>query len=139
MAFEGPVADRLAIRERIDAYGDAVTRYDADDWVANWDEDAVWALRGREIAGREAIGAAWREAVAAYRFVAFASFVGAITVTGDRASARVNTLEHLVPVSGNPRRQHGLYEDELVRRGDLWLFARRSFMPLHVEETTALS
>ena len=46
MAYEGPIEDRLAIRERIEAYSDAVFRHDADAWIANWCEDAVWSLPG---------------------------------------------------------------------------------------------
>ena len=36
MAFKGSVEDRLAIRERVDAYCDAVFRRNADDWIACW-------------------------------------------------------------------------------------------------------
>ena len=36
--FDGPLEDRMAIRERIEAYSDAVFRKDADAWIANWRE-----------------------------------------------------------------------------------------------------
>jgi len=39
MAFTGPFEDRLAIRELVDSYGDAVARNDAQAWGANWAED----------------------------------------------------------------------------------------------------
>ena len=42
MPFTGPAEDRLAIRELVDSYGDAVYRHDAQAWGANWAEDAVW-------------------------------------------------------------------------------------------------
>ncbi|MFN7174902.1 MAG: nuclear transport factor 2 family protein, partial [Thermaurantiacus tibetensis] len=44
--FTGELADRLAIRERIEAYNDAVFRRDAEDWAACWAEDAVWEVAG---------------------------------------------------------------------------------------------
>ena len=44
MPFTGPFEDRLAIHELVASYGDAVTRRDADAWIANWSEDCVWKL-----------------------------------------------------------------------------------------------
>jgi len=34
MPFTGPTDDRLAIHELVASYGDAVTRRDADAWIA---------------------------------------------------------------------------------------------------------
>lgn len=34
MPFTGPFEDRLAIRELIESYGDAVTQRDVDAWAA---------------------------------------------------------------------------------------------------------
>jgi uncharacterized protein (TIGR02246 family) len=133
MSFAGPIADRLAIRELFDRYGDAVIRHDAEGWTALWAEDAVWALRGREIAGRAAIGAAWSTAMAAYSFVSFSTFPAMMRISGDHATTRANTLEFLTPLNGPSVRQHGRYEDELIRAADGgWMFARRAFTPLHV-------
>ena len=127
MPFEGPGEDRLAIRELVDAYGDAVCQRDADAWVGTWAPDGVWLLRGKTITGHAALRAAWLTAMAAYRYVSFAGRPGAIQVDGDAASLRVQTTEWLVPVAGRPRLQLGTYEDRLVRlRGD-WRFAQRSF------------
>ena len=36
MAFEGPIEDRLAIRELIENYADAVFQRDEERWAANW-------------------------------------------------------------------------------------------------------
>jgi len=61
MPFTGPFEDRLAIHELVASYGDAVTRRDADAWIANWAEDCVWklpAIPGMErIEGKAAIRA----------------------------------------------------------------------------------
>jgi uncharacterized protein (TIGR02246 family) len=125
--FLGPERDRLLIRELIDMYSDAVARRDAQAWSATWAEDAVWRISGRELQGREAIVAAWHGAMDRYAALAFVAFPGAITVEGDRAQLRTHTLEHLVPVDGPKRVQAGIYEDELVRYEDRWLFASRTF------------
>ena len=127
MPFEGPSEDRLAIRELVDAYGDAVCQRDADAWVGTWASDGVWLLRGKTITGHAALRATWLTAMAAYRYVSFAGRPGAIRVHGDAATLRVQTTEWLVPVAGRPRLQLGTYEDCLVRVGGDWRFAQRSF------------
>ena len=91
--FHGPVEDRVAMRELFDSYGDAVIRHDAAAWTSLWTADAVWSLRGREILGRIAIGAAWEAAMAAYRFVSFSTFPAEMWISGELAVTRANTLE----------------------------------------------
>lgn len=131
MAFQGPVEDRLAIRERLDAYGGAVMRHDFEAWIACWADDAAWTIRGRTIVGRDRIGQAWREAMSAYVFVGFHTSPSAMSVTEDEASLEAHTLEVLVPKAGPERRQHGLYRDRLVRLSGQWLFRSRTFDILH--------
>lgn len=134
MAFTGPIEDRLAIRELLDSYADAVNRIDADDWAATWAEDSVWSLPDYpeigEIKGRAAIRAAWVEAMKTYPGIVFVANPGAIEVTGDRATVRSYTSE-VYDVDGVTKRDRGRYEDELVKVDGQWLFARRSFRNIH--------
>lgn len=125
--FTGPETDRLAIRELLDAYSDAVMRRDRAAWGALWAEDAVWRFHGREIRGREEIVTTWDRAMAAYDGVWFSAFPGSIAVSGDSADLRSNTFEYLRPSGGTPRLQAGLYQDRVVRDGDRWIFAERTF------------
>lgn len=134
MPYIGSTEDRLAIRELIDAYGDAVGRIDADAWVECWAQEGVWLIRGNEIKGREALRAMWIKAMSAYKFVSFAGYPGDIHVTGDTATLRVHTTEWLTPHDGKPRRQHGIYEDRLVKEGGRWRFAQRSFTVMEMQE-----
>lgn len=129
----GDLADRLAIRERIEAYGDAVFRRNADDWAACWAETAEWDLLGAVAHGRAAIRAQWEGAMAGFSSVVFLSVVGAIAVEGDRATARVYTEEVLVDLAGAARKVWGAYDDILVRHGGAWLFQRRAYRILHTE------
>jgi uncharacterized protein (TIGR02246 family) len=119
--------DRLAIRERIDAYGDAVFRRDAEAWIANWCEDATWSLPGVEVAGKAAIKAAWIQAMSAFPLAAFFAAPGAIVVQGDEAAARVHTQEILTTEQGGVRRIVGAYDDALIRQDGVWLFRRRAY------------
>jgi uncharacterized protein (TIGR02246 family) len=133
MSFMGPVEDRLAIRERVEAYADAVFRRNADDWIANWAEDATWILPGLEVTGRETIKAAWLQAMSAFPLAAFFAVPGSIRVGADTAQARVYTQEVLVLAGGGVRRIVGAYDDELVKIRGEWLFSRRAYRILHDE------
>jgi uncharacterized protein (TIGR02246 family) len=134
MPFTGPAEDRLAIRELIEAYADAVCRADAQDWGALWAEDAVWHLPEYpdigEVRGRDAIVAMWVEAMKHYPGIIFIATPGAIDVLGDHATARSYTSE-VYDQGGVTRRDRGRYDDELVRTPEGWRFARRTFRKLH--------
>lgn len=130
MTFTGPFEDRLAIRELLEAYADAVTRRDAEDWGATWAEDAEWSLPDYpEIGttkGREAIVAMWIEAMRAYPGIMFEAWPGSIEVDGDRATMRSYTSE-VYDQDGVTMRDRGVYEDTCIRIEGRWYFASRSF------------
>ena len=72
MISSGPVEDRLAIRELVESYNDAVMRFDGDAWKENWREDAIWSLPGAgEIAGRDNFFPIWQGAMSGFSFVGF--------------------------------------------------------------------
>lgn len=127
--FTGPESDRLALRELIDRYSDAVIRQDVAAWGATWADDATWLFRGGEVSGRAAIVATWSKAMAGFESVWFSAFPGRIAVSADSAEMLTHTFEHLVPAGGPPRLQSGQYDDRCVRTADGWRFARRSFTP----------
>lgn len=121
------LADRAAIADLVAAYGDAVSRRDADAWGATWAGDATWSLMGHEVAGRDAIVALWLGAMAQFDAVSFVTALGPISLGGDTASARCQTHEVLRTTDGAIRRVAGAYDDSFVRRDGRWLFARRVF------------
>ena len=135
--YKGATEDRLAIRERMESYGDAVFRRDADAWIANWAEDGVWHLPslGIDLTGRPAIRAAWEQAMSAFAMVGFFAFPGVIEINDDMATARCYTQEILVAKDGGGvRKIVGAYDDTLVKRDGRWLFARRFYNVLHDEQ-----
>lgn len=123
--------DLLAIRARIEAYADAVFRQNAEDWIACWADDATWNLMGHEVSGRDAIVTLWRSAMSAFKVTAFFAQPGPIVITGDRATGRAWTQEILTTQEGAVRRVVGAYDDAFVKRGGVWLFARRAFRIMH--------
>ena len=65
MRFEGPIEDRLEIRELCESYGDAVCRHDLKEWRSLWIDEAEWSHPdvGR-LNGLDAIAAAVGAAMA---------------------------------------------------------------------------
>jgi uncharacterized protein (TIGR02246 family) len=134
MAYTGPFEDRLAIRELLEAYADAVCRVDADAWGATWAEDSVWELPDYPeigtIRGRANIVAAWTAAMAHYPGIIFIATPGSIEVRGDEALLRSYTSE-VYDSGGVTRRDRGRYEDVVVKQDGRWLFKSRSFRNIH--------
>lgn len=131
MTYSGPIEDRLAVRELIEAYSDAVARRDADAWEQTWTQDAVWDLAGHIVEGREAILQTWLGAMSTFEFVAFYATPGAIEIIGDKAQARVWVSEVLIPKGEPLKHVQGAYEDELSKDNGIWKFTKRSYRILH--------
>jgi len=134
MTFTGPFEDRLAIRELLETYADAVTRRDAEAWGATWAEDADWSLPDYpEIGtttGRDAIVAMWIEAMKAYPGIMFEAWPGSIEVDGDRAVVRSYTSE-IYDQDGVTMRDRGVYQDICIRIDGRWFFKSRTFRNIH--------
>ena len=134
MPFTGPAEDRLAIRELLEAYADAVNRCDAGDWSATWADDAEWSLPDYpEIGtttGKAAIVTMWVEAMKAYPGIRFQAWPGSIEVNGVRATMRSYTSE-VYDQNGMTLRDMGAYEDTCIKVDGQWLFSRRSFRNVH--------
>lgn len=134
MPFTGSFEDRLAIRELLEAYADAVIQHDADAWGATWAEDGVWSLPDYpemgEVHGRDAIVATWKQAMQNYPGIVFVANPGSIVVDGDRATVRSYTSE-VYDQNGVCKRDRGTYEDVCVKRDGKWLFQSRTFRNIH--------
>ncbi len=142
MPFTGPAEDRLAIRELLDSYADAVTQNDPVAWGATWAEDAAWSLPDYpEIGtthGRAAIVAMWIEAMKTYPGIMFEAWPGSIEITGEEAVVRSYTSE-VYDQGGVTMRDRGIYEDVCVKQDGRWLFKSRSFRNIHRQEAAKAS
>jgi ketosteroid isomerase-like protein len=127
MPFEGALADRILIRERMSDYADAMFQRDLDAWLANFTEDCLWRGNGMEMRGLEALAASWPNLWAPLNRMAYFTEVAAIKVTGDTATARCYSRQIMFQKDGAVRKFAGLYHDKLVRSGETWLFAERAF------------
>ena len=127
MAFTGPIEDRILIRERYNAYSDASNRQDEDAYLACWAEDGVRIGQGLTVTGKAALQQQWRQFWTILAKMAFFSEVGGIEVMGDTARAHVFCREIIVLKDGALWKVVGQYQDELVRQGESWVFARREY------------
>ncbi len=134
MPFTGPLEDRVAIRELLESYADAVCQVDAVAWGATWAEDAEWSLPDYpEIGttrGKAAIVAMWTEAMKGYPGIVFTAMPGSIEVSGETAVMRSYTSE-VYDQGGVTKRDRGRYEDMCVKINGKWLFKSRSFRNIH--------
>ncbi|MBI1182057.1 MAG: nuclear transport factor 2 family protein [Alphaproteobacteria bacterium] len=133
----GTVEDRLAVRELIERYCEGVNQRDAQIWGSTWAEDSEWNLPvvpGMEaVKGRANIVQAWVDSMKLFPFVNMMSMPTSMTFDGDRARIRSYTSEVAEMQDGTVICPRGQYDDEVVRQDGRWLFARRSFKPLHGE------
>lgn len=130
MTFHGPIEDRIRIRERYDAYSDAVFRADTDDYLACWTDDAVRTGAGGECTGKDGLRDHWQ---GMWRFIdrmTFFTQIAAIHADGDEATARAFCLEILALKSGERHQVVGMYEDRLERVTGRWLFTERHYQVL---------
>lgn len=134
MISSGPIEDRLAIRELVDSYNDAVMRFDRDAWAANWTDDAVWSLPGMgDVAGKDKFVPMWQQMMSGFSFVGFFASAGPIVVTGNSAHGTWYQQEFLHQKDGAKRRITGRYEDDYVKRNGRWFFQKRVYSVLNAE------
>ncbi len=134
MPFTGPVEDRLAIRELLDTYAEAVTRRDAEQWGNCWAQDSRWEMPDYPEFppqnGRSAIVELWSAAMAQYPGIMFSAWPGSIEIAGNSATMRSYTAE-TYDQDGTTVRDRGVYDDECVKIDGQWFFSRRVFRNIH--------
>jgi ketosteroid isomerase-like protein len=132
-------ADRLAIRELIDAYAHCADRRDAKGQMALFTDDtrflvfmdATAAEPTQELHGRESLAPVFDDL---NQYVATMHFNGQSTISldGDRASGESYCLAHHLKVGQDAQRTMMIasirYLDEFVKQDGQWLFAERRLM-----------
>lgn len=129
-------ADRLAIRELVEAYAHCADRRDAKGQMSLFTSDAHFVVYmnakdptpSQELRSRDALAPVFAEL---NKYDATTHFVGQSTIfslTGDRATGEAYCLAHHVTVDGGKRRlmlASLRYYDTFVKMDGAWLFAER--------------
>ncbi|HEX3530184.1 MAG TPA: nuclear transport factor 2 family protein [Thermoanaerobaculia bacterium] len=129
-------ADRLAIRELVEAYAHCADRREAEGQMALFTADTHFVVHmnakdptpSQELHSREALAPVF---AALNQYDATTHFVGQstlFTLTADRATGEAYCLAHHVTVDGDKRRlmlASLRYHDTFVKRDGSWLFAER--------------
>jgi ketosteroid isomerase-like protein len=138
-------ADRLAIRELIEAYAHCADRRDAKDQMALFTEDTHFVVYmntkdptpSQELHSREALAPVFAEL---NKYDATTHFVGQSTIftlTPDRATGEAYCLAHHVTVDGGKRQLMVAslrYLDTLVKIDGGWFFSERRLYVDWMEE-----
>jgi ketosteroid isomerase-like protein len=138
-------ADRLAIRELIEAYAHCADRRDAKGQMSLFTDDTHFVVfmnakdpkPSMELHSREALAPVFADL---NKYDATTHFVGQstiFTVTADRATGEADCLAHHVVVNGEKRRLMVAslrYHDTFVKRDGSWLFAERQLYVDWVDE-----
>jgi ketosteroid isomerase-like protein len=132
-------ADRLAIRELIDAYAHCADRRDAKGQMALFTDDtrflvfmdATVAEPTQELRGRESLAPVFDDL---NQYAATMHFNGQSTIVldGDRATGETYCLAHHLTAGQDGQRTMMIasirYLDEFARQDGQWLFAERRLM-----------
>jgi hypothetical protein len=142
-------ADRLAIRELIEAYAHCADRRDAKGQMSLFTTDTNFVVYmnakdptpSQELHSREALAPVFTEL---NKYDATTHFVGQSTIftlTGNRATGEAYCLAHHVTVDGGKRRlmiASLRYLDTFVKTDGTWLFAERQLYVDWLEERALL-
>ena len=141
----GEAADRLAIRELVEAYAHCADRRDAKGQMALFTTDTHFVVYmdakdpkpSQELHSREALAPVFADL---NKYAATMHFVGQSTVlslSGDRATGEAYTLAHHLTIDGGKRRLMIAalrYDDTFVKSDGGWLFAERKLYVEWIEE-----
>src|SRR5246500_254757 len=140
-------ADRLAIRELVEAYAHCADRRDAQGQMSLFTTDTHFVVYmnakdptpSQELHSREALAPVFADL---NKYEATMHFVGQstiLTLTGNRATGEAYTLAHHLTVDGGKRSLMIAalrYNDAFVKMDGAWLFAERLLYVDWLEERT---
>ena len=138
-------ADRLAIRELVEAYAHCADRRDAKGQMALFTPDTHFVVYmnakdptpSQELHSREALAPVFDDL---NKYAATMHFVGQstiLTLTNDRATGEAYTIAHHLAVDGATRRLMIAmlrYSDSFVKANGEWLFSERLLYVDWIEE-----
>jgi uncharacterized protein (TIGR02246 family) len=134
MNFSGPLEDRIAIRELLETFADALTREDAELLSTCWVEDSVWVTPQGRHEGKADIVKKWADYTEAYRrgtgVVYRATFYQPATILVEGDSATGITYFSVITFTDQgsaPNVFAGSYFEIYSKVQGQWLFRSREY------------
>lgn len=129
---QGPIEDRLAIRELIETFAIGAIRKDTSIWGGTWAEDATWKIDSLDEAavGKNNVVAVFERIIPNIEFVSMTSFPSELVLEGDRAHGKAYSQELIFPKAGGQKILVGCFHDEYVKRDGRWYFLSRNYETL---------
>jgi SnoaL-like domain len=119
-------SDREAIENLLEEYCWRVDHREWDAWLACFTADGVFAVRGQELRGHEAIRAYVEHSVGDYRLLRHLLYHPSVQLRdAPRATARAYFEVRGVTARGQDVNALGSYEDDLLKTEAGWQFKRR--------------
>ena len=129
-------ADRLAIRELVEAYAHCADRRDAKGQMALFSPDAHFVVYmnekdpkpSQEFHSREALAPVFADLNKYAHTMHFLGQTTVLTLTGDRGTGETYCMPHHLTIEGEKRRLMIAalrYSDTFVKMDSAWLFAER--------------
>lgn len=141
MKYYGPLEDRIALRELLEAYSDSVSQRDGEGWAATWldSDECIWLLPSMaewaQFTGKKTIVEEWYKMMVQFHGpleapwpISFITIPGSIRVDGDIAYVRSYTTEQFVDAHGDTIETKGEYDDVCVKANGQWFFKSRKWM-----------
>lgn len=151
MKYSGPLEDRIALRELLEAYSDSVSQRDGEGWAATWldSEDCTWLLptmaQWAQFNGKTTIVSEWYKMMDQFHGtrdapwpISFLTTPGSIRVEGDVAHVRSYTTEQFVDAHGDTLETKGQYDDICVKKDGQWYFKSRKWTLYQMGDATKI-
>ena len=119
--------DDIALRNLMATYTDAVNRFDADQWISTWADDASWNLLGNPVEGKDNILGLWLQMMNSFEFALMIPSTCKFDIDGDTASGHWYLHEYSRDKEGNCTTILSRYLDEYIKIDGQWKFKSRVY------------
>jgi len=131
------IEDRLAIRDLIDRWSDAVNEHDWEQFASCFTEDGVWDVGAPfhlRFEGNKSIVEDVSALIKAQYIVVQMPHCPVIKVNGDTATSRVTMHEFMRGPDNSGMQMWGTYYDDLVRTDVGWRFKLRVYRTAYYDD-----
>ena len=126
----------MAIRQLVSHFSDAANLLDAEAFQRLWTEDGVWEIKdplNKRFEGKSQMAKAVTGMLSQWEFFVQLSPMGVVSIQEDQAKGRFYINEVARNKDGTGHYNLGVYEDEFVRVDGNWLFQKRIYHILYLD------